>query len=173
MSRELSLLDHALLGLLNRGDASGYELRKVFSQTPLGRFSDSPGSIYPALQRLERRGFVAGSRPTGARRRRTLHLTAAGRRAFTEWVLAPAAASDTERDDGAFELRLAFMSDVAPRRLRAFLDEHAEALDARHDRVAAAVQGLRDKLSPSALLAVDLGLHAMRARSSWCRRATV
>ena len=50
----LSRLEGALLGLLHGEARSGYALRKVFQDTPMLHFSDSPGSIYPALKRLER-----------------------------------------------------------------------------------------------------------------------
>ena len=37
---------------------SGYDLRKIFTTTAMGSFSDSPGAIYPALARLEANGLV-------------------------------------------------------------------------------------------------------------------
>lgn len=41
------------LGVLSRGDASGYEIRKEFEDGTLSHFSDAGfGSIYPALKRL-------------------------------------------------------------------------------------------------------------------------
>jgi len=64
-------LDYALLGLLNKRPAAGYALRRLFQTTPLGVYSDSPGSIYPALRRLHRLGLVAGAREREGRRRRT------------------------------------------------------------------------------------------------------
>src|SRR5258706_16050529 len=79
-----SLLEHALLGLLQQQPRSGYDLRKVFATTPMGTFSDSPGAIYPALHRLERRGLIRGQiqERGGLRRRRLFRLTAAGLNAF-------------------------------------------------------------------------------------------
>src|SRR5260370_3518580 len=57
--QEISLLAYALLGLLRQQPRSGYDLRKIFANTPMGTFSDSPGAIYPALQRLEKHGLVS------------------------------------------------------------------------------------------------------------------
>ena len=57
----LSSLDCAILGLLSRRPGSGYDIRRVFQTTALGRYSDSPGSIYPAIKRLNRPGFAGGS----------------------------------------------------------------------------------------------------------------
>jgi len=55
--------------LLWQSPRSGYDLRKFFSATPMMSFSDSPGAIYPALRRLEQRGFIRGQ-AEGARRRK-------------------------------------------------------------------------------------------------------
>jgi len=62
----IPLLGYALLGLLHQKERSGYDLRKVFTHTPVKHFSDSPGAIYPALRRLERRRSAHGS---GSRKR--------------------------------------------------------------------------------------------------------
>jgi hypothetical protein len=41
-----------------RQPCSGYDLRGFFAGQPMATFSDSPGSIYPALKRLEKSGLV-------------------------------------------------------------------------------------------------------------------
>jgi len=47
------------LGALTLGDASGYEIRKLFEDGPFGQFYDAGyGSIYPALGRLLAEGLV-------------------------------------------------------------------------------------------------------------------
>jgi DNA-binding PadR family transcriptional regulator len=60
---EISQLGFALLGLIHQQPMSGYDLRKVFTASALGSYSDSPGAIYPALNRLEAGGLVQRSRP--------------------------------------------------------------------------------------------------------------
>lgn len=167
----LSDLDHALLGLLATTPRSGYELRKVFQTTPLGAYSDSPGSIYPALRKLERSGHLAGDAAEDGRGRRALRPTAKGRRALVAWVEAPIAADTLARDTGGVDLRLAFVSDVAPRRFRPLLEEYHAALLARAAQVAAAREALAPQLSPSARAAIDLGAHVLRARAEWCTAA--
>ena len=58
MTRDPSPLEYAVLGLLADGAQSGYEVRRVFATTAMRMYSDSPGSIYPALQRLARRRLI-------------------------------------------------------------------------------------------------------------------
>jgi DNA-binding PadR family transcriptional regulator len=65
------VLGYTLMGLLHQKALPGYELRKVFATTRLSSFSDSPGSIYPALARLENGSGVAGMAvPSGRMSRR-------------------------------------------------------------------------------------------------------
>lgn len=171
MPRTLSALDGALLGLLARGPATGYDLRRVFQTTALGRFSDSPGSIYPALRRLEAQKLVAGSSEAGGRRRRVLRLTAAGTRAVIAWVTAPVTADDLLRDPALVDLRLAFISDVAPERLTRFLQEYAEAAAEYQATLELARGALEEGTPESGVLAFTAGLTLARARARWSRDA--
>lgn len=50
------------LGVLSLGEASGYEIKKVFEDAFVHFFPASFGSIYPALAELERQGLVSGHR---------------------------------------------------------------------------------------------------------------
>lgn len=52
------MIELAILGLLKEQDLHGYELRKRLGDLPGGRSAISFGSLYPALARLERGGFV-------------------------------------------------------------------------------------------------------------------
>ena len=167
----LSDLDYALLGLLFATPRSGYELRKVFQTTLLSAYSDSPGSIYPALRKLETSRHVTGTAAEDGRGRRTLRPTAKGKRALVAWLEAPVTAELLARDSAGVSLRLAFVSDVAPRRFRPMLAEYRAALLTRLADVDAARRALDPQLSPSARAAVDLGAHVLRARADWCAKA--
>src|SRR5262245_14958046 len=105
-------LELALLGVLDQGPHSGYDLRKTFTLTPLAHFSDSPGAIYPALARLRRRRLIepAARAQKGGRRRVAFRLTALGRRAFLSWLRRPPTQDEVARDADAVILRFAFMS---------------------------------------------------------------
>lgn len=171
MRSDPSTLEAALLGLLARGPASGYELRKIFLTTPLAAYSDSPGAVYPALRRLEQRGYVSGRAEPGARRRKPWQLTAAGRSWLRSWVAQPVTAAEVARDAAGVDLRLALLGNVAPGRLPGFLQEYADAVDAYLASLRAAAAELASTLPASAACALDLGVHLVHARSTWCRRA--
>lgn len=54
----MAMIDIAILGLLKEHDLHGYELRKRLDELPGSRPTVSFGSLYPALNRLERAGHV-------------------------------------------------------------------------------------------------------------------
>ncbi len=94
-------LGYALLGLLHQEPRCGYELRRIFETTPMGRYSGSPGAIYPALRRLEQQGFIEGQvdRATSLRPRQVFHPTKAGTGKFRKWL-----AQNVQREDVIWRL---------------------------------------------------------------------
>ena len=52
-------LDVLLLAALEKGPGHGYAIKEELRQTSDGRFDLPTGTIYPALHRLENRGFLA------------------------------------------------------------------------------------------------------------------
>jgi len=76
-------LDLLLLSVLdNAGPAHGYAVIAALRDRSEGAFDLPEGTIYPALQRLERAGLVVSRwDETKPRRRRVYELTGDGRRA--------------------------------------------------------------------------------------------
>ena len=111
MSRETSLLGRALLGLLLEGPLSGYDIRRIFTRTPMGSFSDSPGAIYPALERLETAGLIRGriESSAGLRQRKTFQITPAGKESLKRWLSAPVSRDDVVHGTDELMLRFGFM----------------------------------------------------------------
>ncbi len=163
-------LEHALLGLLQQQPRSGYDLRKIFTATPMGIFSDSPGAIYPALQRLERRGWIAGRiENRGAlRRRRLFRLTAAGAAAFRQLQEQPLTTDDLKRLHHVM-LKFSLMDKShGPAASVAFLKSLARIL-------AAYIPTLRAHLAPgmslSGRLALEHGIADYESLLGWTRSA--
>ena len=72
-------LDLLLLGVLEVGPSHGYGVIEKIRDRSAEIFDLPEGSVYPALHRLERQGFVRSRWEQGARRRRTYRLTRRGR----------------------------------------------------------------------------------------------
>jgi DNA-binding PadR family transcriptional regulator len=96
------------LGVLNRGDASGYEIKKAFEEGPLSHIHEASfGAIYPALTRLDEQGLAACREMAQEKRpdKKVYAVTEAGRRALTEALMEPPA-PDRYRSDFLFVLFL-------------------------------------------------------------------
>ncbi|MBW8882843.1 MAG: PadR family transcriptional regulator [Asticcacaulis sp.] len=157
-------LSYALLGLVRMQPRSGYALRKVFETTPLGGYSSSPGSIYPALKSLEKAGLLAILAPSGARGRGLYHLTAEGEGLLDAWLAAPVS------DLGEAMLRFAFLRDDDRDAILAFLDAFQAAAENQSAGLEAflANEGARD-MPPKGRIAVQHGLCQLRASADWAR----
>ncbi len=80
------------LGILTRGNATGYEIRKLFEDGGYQHFVEASfGSIYPALNRLTEEGLVSVRAEAQEKRpdRKVYSITAAGRETFIGALLKP------------------------------------------------------------------------------------
>ena len=75
-------LDLIVLRLLRSGPANGWDITQSIQVVSKGALEINYGSVYPALRRLEARGFVTAEWGTSDsnRRARFYELTAAGRK---------------------------------------------------------------------------------------------
>lgn len=74
-------LDSLLLAVLEQGPQHGYSIIATLRERSGGQLDVPTGTVYPALRRLERAGYVtSGWATVSGRERRTYRLTAAGRR---------------------------------------------------------------------------------------------
>jgi DNA-binding PadR family transcriptional regulator len=170
--KTVSTLEYALIGLLRQKAQSGYDLRKTFTETAMRHYSDSPGSIYPALRRLRTRGLIEAE-PKDRRGREVFHLTPAGVESLLKWL-----SQDISREDVMFRLaelmlRFAFMDGNVPRATAILFLEQFE----REFSVYVAelrVKFERDSyLKPvhTGLLAFQSGIEGMEAQLNWARNA--
>lgn len=122
------------LGALICGDASGYEIRKLYEEGPFSAFHQvGYGSIYPALNRLQAEGLatVTELEQDGRPDKKVYTITEAGRRAFTD-ALRSAPTVDKFRSDTLFILSFGELlpADVRTAVLDAYAAEHQARLEA-------------------------------------------
>lgn len=110
------------LGILTRGDATGYEIKKVFEDGGLQHFVEASfGSIYPALSRLTDEGLVSVREEAQEKRpdRKVYSITPAGRTAFLGALMKPLP-EDRHRSPFVFAM---LFSDLLPApRVSALID---------------------------------------------------
>jgi DNA-binding PadR family transcriptional regulator len=84
---ELSSTAYVILGLLRKGEKSGYEIKSIVDRSVRFFWTASYGQIYPELRNLAKAGLIEGtSKPTGARKRTVYRLTAEGRKELRRWL---------------------------------------------------------------------------------------
>jgi DNA-binding PadR family transcriptional regulator len=173
--RSLSLLEMALLGLVSQCQpCSGYDLRKILADTPMGTFSDSPGAIYPALQRLERAGLARGriAETSAVRRRKLYRLSDAGKDALERWLRKPLERADVVRGMRELSLRFAFMEPLLGRDacvpfLESLVRELADYIPALREHA----RSQKASVSRSGRLALEGGIMGYESQLAWARMA--
>ena len=114
-------LDYTILAIIARnGPLSAYDVRKVFARSLTSTWSSSTGSIYPSIRRLEDARYVASSSPKGARARKTIRVTSAGRAAVEDWLeaITPEIAGPTPHP---VRTRMYFLGILGPRKRTAII----------------------------------------------------
>jgi PadR family transcriptional regulator AphA len=167
-------LDYALLGLIHREAQSGYALRKLFATTPMAHYSDSPGSIYPALARLRARGLLTATvqNRQSLRPRQVFRISSAGLAALTDWVSAPVTREELTSVTGEVMLRFVFVEQVlgAAATVR-FLQSYERALAAYVPELEAYVKASKAAMPLGARLALQSGVASHQAQLKWVREA--
>lgn len=170
--KESSQLGFALLGLIHQQAMSGYDLRKVFTTTAMGSFSDSPGAIYPALNRLAALGLVRGSveKSGGLRTRRVFVITPDGLAAFKAWLKSPVTPHDVIRKPDDLMLRFAFTDQaLGPKYSLRFLEQFAEQIAKYLPELRQFLAAHRGEMPLSSRLALESGIQEYETRLRWAR----
>jgi DNA-binding PadR family transcriptional regulator len=123
------------LGLLTRGDATGYEIKKQFEEDGFGNFAEASfGSIYPALSRLTEEGLVSVREEAQEKRpdRKVYSITEAGRARFLEALSRPV---QEDRNRSAFAFAMLFSHLMPLERVQALLESYIAEKEARLARL--------------------------------------
>lgn len=175
MNTDQPLLGYALLGLIRlRQPCSGYDLRGVFANQPMGMFSDSPGSIYPALQRLSEAQLVISvvEETTKVRRRRLYRITPKGKKVLERWLKATITADDAARRLPELFLRFSFMEEcLGVKACESFLEGLAAALEEHLAFLKQHFESHEQQMPRSGRLALQNGIMSFDGQLNWCRMA--
>lgn len=171
---ELSTLSLAILGLVSQSPQTGYDLRKVFSTTPMGHFSSSPGAVYPALRRIEEAGWIRGREGTGSTRRQRIvyEVTRSGVTVLRQHLSRPVTHDDIVWHMDELMMRFAFMDPLVGRQATLkFLQDFASAIDSHAAGLRGYLEGARDSMPLCGRLAMKNGIEGYETDARWARRA--
>jgi DNA-binding PadR family transcriptional regulator len=172
-----SILEYALTGSLSRKPQSGYDLRKTFTTTGMRHYSDSPGSIYPALKRLEARGWIEAvperTEQDDPRKRQLFALSETGKDALVAWLNQPVTHDDVILRVSELMLRFAFMDGNVPRAVTVqFLAEFEREMAVYAAESRGKLEEMRSKFPVhTGILAYQAGIEGMELHVSWARRS--
>ena len=165
-----TVLDYAILGLLQDKPKSGYSIRKVFETTALGIYSSSPGSIYPALKRLEKNGLIAKKEVEKTNKTR-FHINALGLQILRNWLLKSIEKIDVERNREELFLKFAFMENLLS------VSEKLVFLESFHSQLKAYIQELKayhkkesETMPIHGRLSFEHGIASCQTTLNWCKK---
>jgi DNA-binding PadR family transcriptional regulator len=163
--RQLTNLELILLGILAQESLSGYCLRKRFATTPLGHFNDSPDSIYPALQRLQRRSLLRILKEKSANGRRIQRFTTTpkARGELRRWLHRPVTRHEVLASFHGLLLRFVFRAELfGNSSAREFVVDLGQQVQEIIRELEAYLAGLGSALPTAGRLAVESGLEGYR-----------
>lgn len=126
-------LKHGLLGLLDYGAMTGYELCKTFDDSLAFFWQATTSQVYRELGTMEEKGWLSSREviQSGKPNKKLYSITEAGREALDQWLLEPGGTRDMETRSSFlmrvfFSHRMGTAESIA--RLRAFRDGAQTAL---------------------------------------------
>jgi PadR family transcriptional regulator AphA len=163
----------AILGLLARAPATGYDIRKLVEQTLSHFWSESYGQIYPILNQLARQGSASRKtqRQQGKPDRRVYSITPKGREELRRWLSEPPE-FQVERNETLLKLFFGVDSDPEEtlRHIERYRDHHLQLLELYNDIDKKLEED--DEISPEERTRLQLTLAHGKAESRallrWC-----
>jgi DNA-binding PadR family transcriptional regulator len=167
----------AILGFLIDQPMHGYELKRALSPALPRERRINDGVLYPLLKRMAAEGLVSGrvERRDGAPNRRVFHATAAGRRAFDEWLRG----SVDEEDEVEYDFMLGhpfltkslFFERLTPAEVVDKLAAQVDASEAKLADFRRIRKGMVERGVDAYRIAVlDLGIAQQREKVRWLKR---
>lgn len=170
-----SVLGFAIMQLLTRSEASGYDLKKRFHSSVGHGWHAYDTQIYRELRSMESSGLVVGqvAKGIGGPQRRIYSVTDAGLEALVGWLTSPL---DLNKSKDEFALRV-WTADLFPGDgFRAYLENAIKETQVLLDAARAARKALTDEygdledasdLAFGRILAIDLAISKNEGRIAW------
>jgi PadR family transcriptional regulator AphA len=167
-------LEYTLLGMLLEKPGYGYSLKKKLAEQFSREFGVNDGLLYPALGRLESRGWIRKRvvPQAGKPARHVYSVTADGKRAFERWLEGPPPGEEPVRYDfywrhGMLQ-RCAFLRHLEPARARAAVERELEEATRRGGDLERVVERMRaGGVDPYRRMIVEYGIRDQRMQCEW------
>ena len=122
-------LKHGLLGLLNYGSMTGYELNKAFKDSLSFFWQAQTSQVYRELDKMEKNGWLTSERVIQNEKpnKRVYSITDGGKEELKKWLLSPGSdIDDAMNERSAFLMRVFFSGEMGDRQALAMLRSYRE-----------------------------------------------
>lgn len=166
-----TLLDYAILGLIQDQPLSGYAIRKIFEVTALGNYSSSPGTIYPALHRLQKFALVKKI-VKGENGKPYIEITTNGIQILKKWFLKPLEKMEVVKKTDELLLRFGFMETLVNKEQRInFLSTFHNLLNIYIKELQEFYSNESSNMPLHGRLAFQYGIDSNKTTLKWCKKA--
>ena len=165
---------NAILGVLAYGPSTGYEIRKLLSETTAHFWRESYGQIYPTLEELHEEGLIEiVEHQTTGRESRRFAIREAGAAELRQWIRSPEVVFKPGRNELLLKLFFARAEDAA------YLIPQVESYRRLALGMAQEYGGFRSdagvqEIPPDARqligTTIDFGVAAAQMQAAWCDR---
>lgn len=164
-----TLIDFVILGLIQNQPHTGYQIRKIFETTALGSQSKSPGTIYPALKRLQKLGFVEIVEQV---EKTKYQITIKGIENLIKWLTKPIEVQDVEGKRDELFLRFAFMGRLVVKdKIVAYLTNYQNLLTSYIEKRQTYLVKNKNDMPLTAKLAFEYGTDCQILALKWCNKS--
>lgn len=166
--KKTTTLDYIILGLIQQNPLSGYRIRKSFEETALGNFGGSPGTIYPALKRLEKNELIS-KQSIGDSSKSQYSITQDGLNLLRHWLGQLPSLPEIKKNQELLILKFAFMDPMIKR------EQQIEYLNSMKQGLENYLAELQDfflaekvNMPVTGRLAFEHGFLSYKATMDWC-----
>jgi len=163
-------LREAMLGLLDDGPMTGYEIKQFFRKVIQHFWSVSDGQLYPTLKKMHEGGLISLKvvQQEGTANKHVYSITEKGREQFNEWLREPVTKFEELKEP--FVLKVFFFSKLS----REEILRHLHAQRELHSRILEEIRGVRDtyeeSVSPYQRMIGYSGILYVEVRLLWLAR---
>ena len=169
--KKSTTLDYIILGLIQKTPLSGYRIRKTFEDTALGNFGGSPGTIYPALNRLTENKLIDKRDMEGGKKAQ-FSITSDGLKHLQNWLELKPTIPEIKKNLNLLILKFAFMDFLLTKEEKlSYLEVMRTRLEDYLFDLRNYYQNEKDEMPINAQLAFEHGLISYEASLTWCKKA--
>ena len=169
--KKTTTLDYIILGLIQQEPLTGYRIRKTFEDTALGNFGGSPGTIYPALKRLEKNKLISKQHVEESTKS-NFSISAEGLKQLRSWLEMPPSASEVRKNMELQVLKFAFMDPMTDSKRKI---EYLETLKFELENYLKELEQFfrkeKNNMPQTGMIAFEHGLMSYQTSIEWCTRA--